>query len=199
MGRRQTVDTATILAEARAVFLEQGAFGSTKEIARRAGLSEAALFKRFPTKAKLFLAALLPETADPRAEIAWDEPDTRKALIETGHRIHAYLRRVIPMALHLMANPAISMADVTEHFGARQLAGSAPPLAEFLKQRHDAGLLYVPDPRTAAFFFASAVHSLALYEVMEFHGGHPMDHAIAPFVDVFLAGIGPRPTQGKKP
>ena len=47
MGRPQTISNEDMLAAAREVFLKHGVFGSTKEIAQRAGISEAALFKRF--------------------------------------------------------------------------------------------------------------------------------------------------------
>ena len=42
MGRPQTISNEEMLAAARAVFLKQGVFGSTREIAKGAGVSEAA-------------------------------------------------------------------------------------------------------------------------------------------------------------
>ena len=70
MGRPKIIDDDALLAHARVVFLERGAYGSTKDIAKRAGISESAIFQRFPTKAELFLAAMLPPQVDVSAIVA---------------------------------------------------------------------------------------------------------------------------------
>lgn len=48
-----------ILAAAEAVFGEQGAAGSTEEVARRAGVGIGTVFRHFPTKSDLIEAALI--------------------------------------------------------------------------------------------------------------------------------------------
>jgi len=58
MPRPCTIDTEQILEAAREVFLERGIDAPTAEIARRAGVSEGSIFRRFPTKQALFLAAM---------------------------------------------------------------------------------------------------------------------------------------------
>ena len=58
MARPVTITEDQILEAARAVFLEEGFNASTATIARRAGVSEGTLFKRYETKEKLFFAAL---------------------------------------------------------------------------------------------------------------------------------------------
>jgi AcrR family transcriptional regulator len=58
MGRPPKITNEEILAAARQVFLEQGSNASTLAIAEKAGISEAAIFKRFATKQALFLAAI---------------------------------------------------------------------------------------------------------------------------------------------
>ncbi len=55
---RVAVPDDLLLAAARAVFLEAGAGATTAAIARRAGVSEALVFKRFHTKAELFERAM---------------------------------------------------------------------------------------------------------------------------------------------
>jgi AcrR family transcriptional regulator len=62
MARPRQVSTEAILEAARAVFLELGPAASTTEIAKRVGLSQAALFKRFGTKSDLMVRALAPPT-----------------------------------------------------------------------------------------------------------------------------------------
>lgn len=58
MARSRSITDEQILEAARAVFLEDGFSASTLEIARRAGISEASIFKRFSTKENLFLQLL---------------------------------------------------------------------------------------------------------------------------------------------
>ncbi len=58
MGRPPKITNEEILAAARQIFLAQGSNASTLAIAEKAGISEAAIFKRFTTKHALFLAAM---------------------------------------------------------------------------------------------------------------------------------------------
>ncbi len=64
MGRPAIVSTEQILEVARELFLSQGFGVTTAAIARKAGVSEGSVFKRFATKEALFFAALgIPEQA----------------------------------------------------------------------------------------------------------------------------------------
>ena len=77
LPRPRHIDDATLLAAAREVFVEKGAAATTREVARRAGVSEGVLFQRYRTKADLFFAALEPPEADPTqvrqvSTSAWD-------------------------------------------------------------------------------------------------------------------------------
>ena len=65
MARPTTLSDPHILDAARAVFLERGIAATTAEVARRAGVAEGSIFKRWPTKQALFYAALTPETEVP--------------------------------------------------------------------------------------------------------------------------------------
>ncbi|HEY3835379.1 MAG TPA: helix-turn-helix domain-containing protein, partial [Bryobacteraceae bacterium] len=64
MGRNKTVSDEDLLGIARETFVEKGFAASTREIARRAGVSEGVLFQRFATKEDLFFAAMIPPAAD---------------------------------------------------------------------------------------------------------------------------------------
>ncbi len=54
MARPRTISDQQIVDAAREVFLEHGFSATTAEIARRAGVSEGTLFKRFSSKEELF-------------------------------------------------------------------------------------------------------------------------------------------------
>ena len=58
MARPQSITTERLLEVAREVFIEYGFSATTLQIARRAGISEGTLFKRFATKEQLFEEAL---------------------------------------------------------------------------------------------------------------------------------------------
>ena len=51
MPRPRRIDDATLLAAAREVFVAKGAAATTREVARRAGVSEGVIFQRYKTKA----------------------------------------------------------------------------------------------------------------------------------------------------
>src|SRR5690242_5327599 len=107
MGRPQTISNDEMLAAARAVFLKHGVSGSTREIAERAGISEAALFKRFSTKAQLFLAAMAPPEPAIAGAIAKARTmkSPRQALTHVAEAVLDYFRSAIPMILPLVAHP----------------------------------------------------------------------------------------------
>jgi AcrR family transcriptional regulator len=197
MGRKKIIDDETLLGHARAVFLERGAFGTTKDIAQRAGISEALIFQRFPTKAALFFAAMMPPDIEAEAIIATEVEDTRAALVETGHRLLDHFRKIIPAAMHLMTHPAIKMSEIADQFGTRRMAKIGGLLADFLRQKHNQGLLRVDDPPAAANLLIAAIHSLVLFEMMEFHKGHSLDDAVPLFVNALWSGMAPRAQSGE--
>ena len=105
-----------ILDATQACILEIGPSVSTTVIADRLGMSQAAIFKRFGTKEKLFLAALSrPLQRNPISELMEggpsDEP-IRDQMIQMGEAIIAVMRRVVPCMAMLHAsdiNPAECM------------------------------------------------------------------------------------------
>ncbi|MGD1867901.1 MAG: TetR/AcrR family transcriptional regulator [Phormidesmis sp.] len=58
MARPRKITAEQILEAAQAIFLEKGFGASTVDIANKAGISEGSIFKRFPTKEDLFIAAM---------------------------------------------------------------------------------------------------------------------------------------------
>src|ERR1700761_379143 len=119
MPRPKRIEDDELLRIARAVFVLDGAHGSTREIAQRAGISEAALFKRYRTKAELFLAAMMPPQVDPEAMVGAAErvDDPQQALVVFSERILAYLREAIPVIRQLTQTPLIELEDVRRRFG----------------------------------------------------------------------------------
>lgn len=196
MGRHKTIQDEQLLEQARQVFLEHGAFGSTKEIARRAGMSESTLFQRYPTKPALFLAAMVPPEIDLGAIMGGcrDEPDVRQALVGIGLRMLAYFRQLIPVLLQLMTHPQIGIRDISAHFQRTPPQALTEALAAFLDEAGGRGAVRGQHHLAAAGLFISAIHSLPLFELMGVHGGDNMDHLVDPFVEALWRGMQPATT-----
>lgn len=103
MARTPTITRVQILEAACAVFLEQGFSATTVDVATRAGISSASIFKHFPTKEDLFFAAMAGTvrdriwTAELEAEIG--RGDTRADLLRIALRIAAYCKTLLPQMM----------------------------------------------------------------------------------------------------
>ena len=96
-NRRRLLDAA------RDVFIERGPGASLEEIARRAGIGIATLYRRFPDRRTLIREVIvdaLQRTADEARQAAEDEPDPFAALARYMHRaIDVRTAAVIPALL----------------------------------------------------------------------------------------------------
>ena len=92
-----------LLAAARDVFIEQGAGAPLDEIARRAGIGIATLYRRFPDRQALIRAVTLDamrRSADDARRAAATEPDPFSALVRYMHdAIDTRTAAVIPALL----------------------------------------------------------------------------------------------------
>ncbi len=105
MARTPTITPTKILEAARVVFLELGFSATVVDIADRAGISSASIFKHFPTKEALFFAAMsVTATTHDRlwitelaTEIGLGNP--RSDLLKIAHRIAAYTGDLLPQMM----------------------------------------------------------------------------------------------------
>ena len=103
MGRPPLVSREEIIAAARDVFVKEGLAASIRDVAAVAGISEAAIFKRFSTKAALIVAAMAPPPPDiPRLLAPLDSADLRTGLAETMENIVGYFRELLPLTLPIV-------------------------------------------------------------------------------------------------
>ena len=193
MGRPKTIEDDALLKIAREVFLESGAYGSTKDIAARAGISEAALFKRFPTKAVLFLKAMAPPPADTDYifKQVRAEKDPKKALRVLARQMLAYYRTAIPRVVHLITHPAIGLDALPAHLGGAGVMLDAA-VAEYLREENARGRIKAPDPRAAAGLLVATLHSVVMFELMGVHGGAIPPEAIDAMLDALWGGLKPQ-------
>jgi AcrR family transcriptional regulator len=193
MGRPKRIQDDELLKIARAVFVIDGAHGSTREIAQRAGISEAALFKRYPTKAALFLAAMMPPNVDVDAMIAVAEaaPDAREGVVVLAERMLDYFREAIPVILQLTQNPLIDLEAVRRRFGVSPEQRLATDVPAFFARQAERGRLICPDPAGAGLLLISAVHSLVLFELMRLHAPKQGAGAVRAIVSALWEGLKP--------
>lgn len=193
MGRPKRIEDDELLKIARAVFVLDGAHGSTREIAQRAGISEAALFKRYPTKVALFLAAMMPPNVDVDALVGVAEAvsDPRQSLIVLCERMLDYFREAIPVILQLTQNPLIDLEAVRRRFGVSPEQRLAAAVPAYLTRQAERGRVACPDPGGAALLLISAVHSLVLFEIMSLHAQRDAQTAVRAIVNALWEGLKP--------
>jgi AcrR family transcriptional regulator len=201
MARKRTIADADVLKAAREVFLEGGAFGSTREIAARAGISEATLFKRYPTKTALFLAALAPPQPDLTAilEPVRAQKDARKALHILAFQVLAYFRMAIPRMLPLITHPAIGLDELLRQFGMSPADRLTDAIAGYLAEQKKRGAIETDNPLAAAGMINASLHSLALFELMGIHGGEVPPQAVRAMIDALWRGLAPQDKKRRKP
>jgi AcrR family transcriptional regulator len=123
MARTPTITDEQILKAASEVFLEQGFAATAVDVANRAGISSASIFKRFVTKEALFFAAMNPHaeriwTAELEAQIG--QGNTQADLLLIAQHITTYAAKILPrmiMALSVrqsdeLPKPPVPAEDV---------------------------------------------------------------------------------------
>lgn len=193
MGRPKSISDEDLLAVARTEFLRNGAFGSTKEIARRAGISEAALFKRYSTKAQLFLAALVPPTPgiEPVVARAQASRTARAGVHMLAEAVLDYFRVAIPMILPMITQREFGDTSLPRNFQTNPATTLLATVASHYRAESARGRIRATDPDAAAAALVSAMHSVVLFEIMGFHGGTMPRTAIRAMVDAMWDGLEP--------
>jgi AcrR family transcriptional regulator len=113
MPRHPKVSNEVILATARQIFLAQGMRASTASIAEAAGISEAAIFRRFATKQDLFMASMgVTETPDWEATLIHERPsdNVHADLIDLGYKIVMFYQRVLPRVFMTITQGKVSLS-----------------------------------------------------------------------------------------
>jgi AcrR family transcriptional regulator len=200
MGRPRLVDDHQLLDAARAVFLERGASATTAEVARRVGVSQAAIFKRFRTKQQLFLAAMVsgsrPHDFVELLRRRSQSVGLRQALIEVGDKMLPFFRQVLPLLLMSWSSrgefglpPELAAGEYGPGRAAREIV-------TFLEGEMKAGRLRKHRPALVARAFVGSLQHYVLVELIA-HGGKMLGVAVPPkayvrgVVDVLWQGIAP--------
>lgn len=158
MGRRQEIQEDDILRAARQVFLSQGVHATTLEVARRAKISEASVFKRFRTKDALFCAAMRPHLDIPPLLASLPdragERTVADLLEETGAAVMEFMRVVLPMMMMAWSNRVDVPSELTGRASQRE---TLRPLVAFARKEIELGRLRAVGPETFARAFLGGI------------------------------------------
>lgn len=193
---------AGLISAAASLFAAKGFKGTTtKEIARAAGVSEALVFKYFPTKRALYTAILaekapLSELLGAVEDVARKRDDHRVFTLIAGYRIRP---GADPTMLRLLLFSALERHELADMFFGKQHRVFYDYLADYIRTRIREGAFRTVDPLLAArAFIGMVVHHRLLHEIFEvpLHCSH--EEIVATYVELFLNGLKRGPTRKKR-
>lgn len=161
MARPVSIQDDALLESARKVFLKRGFRATTAEVAKQAGVSEGSLFKRFPTKSALFMAAMNVET---NAHLWQDglidsvgKGDMREALESAGLHLLKQMQLLFPRIM-MIHSSGITVA--TDYY-----LPNKPPaienlqiMARYFRAEMKLGRFVCAEPDVQAHAFLGALH-----------------------------------------
>jgi AcrR family transcriptional regulator len=182
-----------IIASAAALFAKNGFKGTTtREIAKAAAISEALLFKYFPTKRALY-SAILAEKA-PIAELlaavedAANKRDDRRVFqLIASYRIR---RATDPTMLRLLLFSALEGHELSAMFFKNQHRMFYEYLSGYIDVRIREGAFRGMDPLLAAHsFIGMVVHHRLLHEIFGVATHCTPEESVETYVSLFLEGM----------
>jgi len=185
-----------ILREAMACFASRGFRGTTtRELAARVGITEAALYRYFPSKEALYGAIIDRKmAATPIAETfreASRSGDDRAALTALARGV---LERgqADPEFLRILTFTALEGHALAEPFFAARVRSLRDLLADYVARRIREGAFRALDPQLAARAFLGMVFDHLTARVVfgqQALQAEPTETAVDAFVSIFLGGV----------
>jgi AcrR family transcriptional regulator len=197
MGRRKTISDADLLEHARAVFIERGFPGSTKAIAKRAGVSEAVLFQRYTTKADLFFAAMSLPAANLQALFSASRPAALTSLAEISAAMVEYFRESMPALLVLLSHPGFDFEAFARRHPDSPIDTLRRGLVAFFAREREAGRIGPVDPGAAAMLVFSLAESVAFFEQLGAHDGRFPPIVFERMIQGLWDGLAPRRAESR--
>jgi AcrR family transcriptional regulator len=184
MARPQSITDDEILAAARAIFLNKGISGTVEEVAERCRVGVATIFRRFPTKQALFIAAM-----DAVNDSEWNRfitsraastaKDPRAGLIELAQTMLETARKMVPLMMMKMSNPTIGW----DGHRARRVMALLEQLTEFFEKEIAARRVVDVDPRVLSRIWLGAIRHIVMFEML----GSPLVDELS--TEEFIEGL----------
>jgi AcrR family transcriptional regulator len=194
MGGRKLVEDDALLAVAREAFVERGIAVRTRDIARRAGISEAVIYQRHPTKAHLFFAAMVPPA--PNVDDLFSAPANDLSVPEQLEGIALgmmrYFREVVPILMRLVTHREFDVETFAQRHPDSPFGRMHLGLIQYLEFQRKRGRIVAEHVGPAALTLFAALHSLAFLERLGVHGGTFDDAVIRAMVRALWTGLAPR-------
>jgi AcrR family transcriptional regulator len=190
--RTATITDQQIIEAAREAFLEFGFGAPSSEIARRAGVSEGTIFKRFRTKEELFVAAVgLPDGAlwFGKAETMIGQGNLRDNLIELSLEIFQGAREVLPRIFMVISRGNAPMNHPQGNESPMNLAMDS--LTNLFAAEIKLGRMRQINPEIAALMLLGALMHRAQLEVMFSRAVIDPSSLVSKVIDAFWQGIEP--------
>jgi AcrR family transcriptional regulator len=191
---------ASLIASASALFAAKGFNGTTtKEIAKAAGISEALVFKYFPTKRALYAAILkekvtVSELLEAVEEAAKKRDDRLVFTLIASYRIRP---GVDPTLLRLLLFSALEGHELSDMFFGKQHKVFYDHLATYIQTRILERAFRKVDPLLAArAFIGMVVHHRLLHEIFRVPMHRSHEETVATYVELFLNGLKQGPLGG---
>lgn len=203
MPRPRTISDATILDAARLVFRRDGPGAPIAAIAREVGVSEATIFKRFPTKEALLGAALgCPvDLVSVRTVERVGQGELQAELEGMIGELIAFFREIIPRTMMLMASGGLDPLAFWRHANAGSgdglQAGSRvviSRLAAWASGEMALGRLRPQPPEIVARTIAASCHHFVFLGLAGFGPVQPEAGFIKDLTSMLLHGIAPSAT-----
>jgi AcrR family transcriptional regulator len=200
MARPPSITDEQILEAAREVFFRDGVHATTAEIARVAGVSEGTIFRRFPTKQELFMAAMGvhgPPAWVLRVEAlatSEDRGSLRENLLVIADEMLDFFGQLIPkMNLILSCGKDAGPAMLFDENNQPPPVRGVKALRSYLSVEAEAGRLVVDEPEIVAKMFLGALWQYAFWDFCGLHRVLPMarDTYVRGAVDTFLRAMAP--------
>lgn len=184
---------ASLIAAAASLFAAKGFNGTTtKEIAKAAGVSEALVFKYFPTKQALYAAILaekvtVTELLEAVEEAAKKRDDHRVFSLIAGYRIRPGVDSTL---LRLLLFSALEGHELSDIFFGKHHKVFYEHVATYVRTRIDEGAFRKVDPLLAArAFIGIVVHHRLLHEIFGVPMHRSYEETVETYVELFLNGL----------
>ncbi|MBX3328922.1 MAG: TetR/AcrR family transcriptional regulator [Nitrospira sp.] len=182
-----------MISAATSLFAANGFTGTTtKQIAKAAGVSEALLFKHFPTKHALYTAILAEkaqysELRDAVEEATKKRDDERLFTLLASYRIR---KGADPTMLRLLLFSALEGHELSDMFFQQQYRVFHDLLAGYIRRRIEDGAFRPIDPVLAAkAFFGVVLHHRLLHDIFELPMHLSHEASVVEYVSLFLGGL----------
>lgn len=194
MGRVRKITDEQILEAARGLFLSEGFGASTVEIAKRAGVSEGSIFKRFPTKEMLFFAAMGGHEVPRWVENLKTLPgngDLKENLVDISLQIIEFLREFLPRMVMIQSKGGLPQPPPMSMVPEPPIIRDMAALSQFFAAEIKLGRLRNCDPTIAASTLIGVLTNQVLIEQMPTSSPKPLEDFVREFVEFLWQGISP--------